>query len=211
MTRIVIVEDHALVRQSLIRAVSAEPGFEVVADAGTGREGVEVIKAFQPDIVLLDISLPDEDGLTVGALVKQLLPQTSIIFLTMHDYEMSIRRALELGADGYVPKSATMDELLEAVRTVAEGGSYLSPEIARRVMRIAAGRTSTKSSDLTDRELEILELLMDGGRASDVAERLFLSVKTVKNHLTNIYAKLGVSSAVQAIAEGHNRKLIAPK
>jgi DNA-binding NarL/FixJ family response regulator len=211
MTRIVIIEDHALVRQSLVRAVSAEPGFEVVADTGSGKDGVEVIKAMQPDVVLLDISLPDEDGLTVGATVKELLPQTGVIFLTMHEYEMSIRRALELGADGYVPKSATIEELLEAVRTVADGGSYLSPSIARRVMKMAAGRATTSPSDLTDRELEILELLMDGGRASDVAEKLFLSVKTVKNHLTNIYAKLGVSSAVQAIAEGHNRKLVAPK
>lgn len=211
MTRIVIIEDHALVRQSLVRAVSAEPGFEVVADTGSGKDGIEVIKAMQPDVVLLDISLPDEDGLTVGATVKELLPQTGVIFLTMHEYEMSIRRALELGADGYVPKSATIEELLEAVRTVADGGSYLSPSIARRVMKMAAGRATTSPSDLTDRELEILELLMDGGRASDVAEKLFLSVKTVKNHLTNIYAKLGVSSAVQAIAEGHNRKLVAPK
>lgn len=211
MTRIVIIEDHALVRQSLVRAVSAEPGFEVVADTGSGKDGVEVIKAMQPDVVLLDISLPDEDGLTVGATVKEMLPDTGVIFLTMHEYEMSIRRALELGADGYVPKSATIEELLEAVRTVADGGSYLSPSIARRVMKMAAGRATTSPSDLTDRELEILELLMDGGRASDVAEKLFLSVKTVKNHLTNIYAKLGVSSAVQAIAEGHNRKLVAPK
>lgn len=211
MTRIVIVEDHALVRQSLVKAVSAEPGLQVVGESSRAVEGLEVIKRLRPNVVVLDISLPDEDGLVLGEKVKKLLPDVRILFLTMHEYETSIRKALEIGADGYVPKTATIEELLEALRRVAAGESYLSPSIAQRVMRMAAGRRSAVLGDLTDRELEILELLADGSRASEVADKLFLSVKTVKNHLTNIYAKLGVSTAAQAVSEAYHRKLVAPK
>lgn len=211
MMRVVVVEDHALVRQSLVKTVSSEPGFEVVGDTGRADSGLEMIKRSKPDIVMLDISLPDDDGLSLAEKVKEALPETRIVFLTMHEYETSIRRAIEIGADAYVPKAATMEELLEALKSVASGDTYLSPSIAKRVMNLASSRRSSSSTSLTDRELQILELLADGARPTDVAEKLFLSVKTVKNHLTNIYMKLGVSSAAQAVSEAYHRKLVAPK
>jgi DNA-binding NarL/FixJ family response regulator len=121
----------------------------------------------------------------------------------MHDDEAHIRQAVRLGADGYVPKAASMEELLQALRTVAAGGCYLSPDVARKVIDLAGRRGPGPVGTLTEREQEILELIASGGRTQEVADQIFLSVKTVKNHLTNIYAKLGVQTAAQAVAEAY--------
>lgn len=209
--RVVVVDDHALVRQSFVKTVAAEPGFEVVGETGRGEETLNLVNALHPDIILLDISLPGEvDGLGLAEQLKKIAPSLKIIFLTAHEYESSIRRAIEIGVDGYVPKSATMDNFLEALHAVRAGESYLSPTIARRVMDIASQRRRSPWS-LTERELEILCLLAEGARPNEVAEQTFLSVKTIKNHLTSIYSKLGVSTAAQAVSEAYSRKLVAPK
>lgn len=209
MTKVVVVEDHALVRQSLVKTVAAEPGFEVVAEAERAEQALEAVKSFTPDLVLLDISIPGFDGLQVAEKIKQMTPEAKILFLTMHDDDASIRKAVSIGADGYVPKTATTEELLQALHVVASGDTYLSPGIARRVMNLAGGRGGSPADSLTDRELEILALLASGARPAEVAERIFLSVKTVKNHLTSIYAKLGVASAAQAVAEAYRRGLVS--
>jgi DNA-binding NarL/FixJ family response regulator len=211
MTRVVVVEDHTLVRQSLIKTISAGlPGFEVVGEAGMGTEGLELIKKLKPDLVLLDIGIPGEDGLEVASQIRRHVPSTRIVFLTMYEDDASIRRAVGLGADGYLPKTVSTEELLQALRAVAEGGSYLSPRIARRVMTLVGARNAAPAHWLTDRELEILRLLAQASRPTEVAEKLYLSVKTVKNHLTSIYAKLGVETAAQAVAEAYRLGLVAP-
>jgi DNA-binding NarL/FixJ family response regulator len=208
MTRVVFVDDHTLVRQSLMKSASAEPGFEVVGDTGRGDEAVQVIIDRQPDIVVLDINLPGLDGFGVVEAIRKALPAVRVIFVTMHDDDATIRRAMQAGADGYVPKTASSQEVMLALSSVAAGGSYLSPSVARRVIDFAA-RGSAQTGDLSQRELEILGLLASGARASDVAERIFLSVKTVKNHLTSIYLKLGVQSAAQAVAEAYRLGLVS--
>lgn len=207
MTRVVIVEDHTLVRQSLVKTVDAEEGFEVVGDAGRGDEGLELIRRLTPDVALLDIAMPGGNGLEVAALLRQSAPEVRFLFLTMHDDDASISKAIGLGADGYVLKTASMDELLTALKAVAGGGSYLSPSIARRVIDIAGNKTP--GTTLTDRELEILRLLSSGARPAEVAEKLFVSIKTVKNHLTSVYAKLGVQTGAQAVAEAYRRGLVS--
>ncbi|MGH2704263.1 MAG: response regulator [Actinomycetota bacterium] len=207
MIRVVVVEDHTLVRQSLVKAVSGEPDFDVVAETGRGDDAVELALRWEAEVVLLDINLPGEDGLRVAERLKQRAPEVRIVFLTMHDDDAHIRRAIELGADGYLPKSASTEELLQALRAVADGGSYLTPAVARRVMELASGRGGSPTR-LTDRELEILRLLASGARTNDVAERIYLSVKTVKNHLTSIYAKLGVQTAAQAVSEAYRLALV---
>jgi DNA-binding NarL/FixJ family response regulator len=209
-TRVVIVEDHTLVRQSLVKMVSAEPGFEVVGESGRGDEASELILRTRPDLALLDIAMPGADGLEVAERVKAKCPGTRLLFLTMHEDDASIVRAVGLGADGYVLKTASTEELMQALRTVAGGSSYLSPRIAKRIMNLAGGRTSSAThTRLTDRELEILRLLASGVRPAELARRLFVSVKTIKNHLTNIYAKLGVQTGTQAVAEAFRQGLVS--
>lgn len=211
MTRVVVVEDHTLVRQSLVKTISAEEGFEVVGEAGSGKGGLEAVKEKTPDLVLLDIGIPGEDGLQIAGQIKKLAPDIRIVFLTMYDDDASIRRAVGLGADGYLPKTSSTDELVQALRVVASGGTYLSPGIAKRVMSLAGGRESGAAGWLTDRELEILRHLASGDRPQEVAEKLFLSVKTVKNHLTSIYPKLGVESAAQAVAEAFRLGIVTQR
>jgi two-component system response regulator NreC len=209
VTRVVVVEDHTLVRQSLVKMVSAEPGFEVVGETGRGDEAVELLARLKPDVALLDIAMPGADGLEVAERAKVRTPETRMLFLTMHEDDASIMRAVSLEADGYVLKTASTEELMQALRTVAGGNSYLSPRIAKRVMNLAGSRNSTAHTRLTDRELEILRLLASGIRPAELAKQLFVSVKTIKNHLTNIYAKLGVQTGTQAVAEAFRRGLVS--
>lgn len=209
MTRIVLVDDHTLVRQSIATALSAEPGFEVVAQTGRGDEAIELIARWQPDVAVLDINLPNADGFEVLRASRAGGSNTRVVFVTMHTDDVHVRRALGLGADGYVPKSSPTEELVAAIRTVAAGGSYLSPSLARMVMQYA-GQRSRPVGTLTEREFEILELLASGTRVQDIGQHVFLSTKTVKNHLTSIYAKLGVAGATQAVGAAHRRGLVSP-
>jgi len=207
MTRVVVVEDHTLVRQSLVKTINAEDGFEVAGEAGWGDEGLALIAKVSPDVVLLDITMPGGNGLEVAAQMRTAAPKTRFLFLTMHDDDASISKAIALGADGYVLKTASTDELLTALHAIAEGGSYLSPAVARRVIDLAGGKSPT--ANLTDRELEILRLLAQGARPGQVAEKLFVSIKTVKNHLTSVYSKLGVQTGAQAVAEAYRKGLVS--
>lgn len=210
MTRIVLVEDHTLFRQSLVKTLASEPDLDVVGDAGRADEALGVVTVQQPDLVLLDIGLPGADGVELATALHRVCPDTKVVFLTMHDDELSIRRAMAAGADGFVPKTASSDELLAAVRVVAAGGTFLSPSVARRVANLIAGSSQRYSVRLTDRDLEMLELLAEGLRPAEVAQRMFLSVKTVKNYCSRVYAQLGARTATQAIAEAYRLGLLAP-
>ncbi|TVR17207.1 MAG: DNA-binding response regulator [Nitriliruptor sp.] len=201
--RVVVVDDHALVRQSIVKAVASEPGMQVVAEAGDGLTALKLVATHEPDLVVLDIAMPGKDGLAVAEQLRADHPATSVLFLSMHDDDASLQRAVALGARGFVSKSASVDELLDALRAMRDGGSYLSSGVATRVMDIAAGRSTSSDLGLTAREREILTLLTKGRRPGDIADHLFLSVKTVKNHLTSIYQKLGVETGAQAVAEAY--------
>jgi DNA-binding NarL/FixJ family response regulator len=201
MTKVMVVEDHTLVRQSLVKTIDAEEGFEVVGQAGRADEALAQIGSLSPDLVLLDITIPGGDGVQVAERVRASQPETKIVFLTMHDDDASVSRAIGVGADGYVVKTAGTDELLHALRTVAAGGTYLSSEVATRVVRMGSARQAR----LTSRELEILRLLAKGMRPNDIAQQLYVSIKTVKNHLTSVYAKLGVKTGAQAVVEAYRQ------
>lgn len=209
MTRVMIVEDHTLVRESVVKLIGSEPELEIAGETSRVEEVLALLARHEPDIALIDIALGRHDGIELAASIRSKHPAVRIIFLTMHDEDSYLRRAMEVGADGYVLKSNSVDELLEAVSVVAGGGTYLSPQITRRVMEIAGGR-DTPAADLTDREREVLHLIANGARPAEVAETLVLSIKTVKNHLTRVYAKLGVESAHQAVAEAYRLGLVAP-
>lgn len=206
--RVVVADDHTLVRQSVIKAVRSEEGIEVVGEASDGPTALAAVRTLSPDLVVLDIAMPGADGLAVAEQLRRDHPDVRIVFLSMHDDDTSLQRAVALGANGFVSKSASIDELLEALRAVRDGGSYLSSSVASRVMDLAAGRTTASTLGLTAREREILELLTTGHRPGEIAQALFLSVKTVKNHLTSVYQKLGVETGAQAVAEAYRRGLV---
>ncbi|MEX2550228.1 MAG: response regulator transcription factor [Nitriliruptoraceae bacterium] len=209
--RVVVADDHALVRQSIVKAVSSEEGLEVVAEAADGPAALRAVTTHEPGMIVLDIAMPDQDGLAVAEQLRAEHPDTAVLFLSMHDDDASLQRAVALGARGFVSKSASIDELLEALRAVRDGGSYLSANVATRVMELAAGRSRTTDLGLTNREREILALLTEGQRPGDIADALFLSVKTVKNHLTSVYQKLGVKTGAQAVAEAYRAGLVHRK
>lgn len=204
--RVFVVDDHALVRESVTKLISAEEGFVVAGEAARTEDAISGIAMVQPDIVVLDISVPGGGGLEIARAVRKASPNIKVIFLTMHDDDATVSSALNAGADGYVLKSASIDEVVSAIRSVASGGSFLSPHVARRVLHRASGRSD--AADLTSRELEILQLLSDGMRPAEVAGELFVSLKTVRNHLASVYVKLGVASAAQAVSEGFRRGLV---
>ncbi len=206
--RVVVADDHALVRQSIVKAVASEEGLEVVAEAADGPAALRAVMTHEPGMIVLDIAMPGQDGLAVAEQLRAEHPETAVLFLSMHDDDASLQRAVALGARGFVSKSASIDELLEALRAVRDGGSYLSANVATRVMELAAGRSRTTDLGLTNREREILALLTEGKRPGDIADALFLSVKTVKNHLTSVYQKLGVETGAQAVAEAYRTGLV---
>ncbi len=206
--RIVIADDHTLVRQSVIKAVSTDPEVAVVGEAADGTETLEEVARLTPDLLVLDISMPGADGLAIAEQLRRDHPGVALLFLSMHDDDASLQRAVALGAQGFVSKSASIEELIEAVRAIRSGRSYLSSNVASRVMDLAAGRTSTSHVGLTPREREILELLTTGSRPGEIATELFLSVKTVKNHLTSIYQKLEVETGAQAVAEAYRQGMV---
>jgi DNA-binding NarL/FixJ family response regulator len=205
--RVVLLEDHTLVRQSLAKTLAAE-GVEVVGEASRGDEVLPLIDRVKPDVAILDIGTPGMDGLDVARIIKDRAGGPRVLFMTMRDDDATVWQAVRLGADGYVLKTASTEELIQAVRAVAEGGSYLSASVARRVMQIASGERSTVPAGLTDREFEILKLLAHGNRPTEIAGKLFVSVKTVKNHLTSIYSKMGVQTGAQAVAEAYRLGLM---
>ena len=205
--RVLLVDDHTLVRQSLAKTLTAE-GIEIIGEASRGDDCLPLIDQLHPDVVILDIGTPGMDGLEVARHLKKQTVHPKILFMTMRDDDATIWQAVQLGADGYVLKTASTEELVQAVRAVAEGGSYLSAPVARRVMQMASGERGSTTAGLTQREFEILESLAHGNRPSEIASKLFVSVKTVKNHLTSIYAKMGVETGTQAVAEAFRRGLV---
>lgn len=204
--RVYILDDHALVRESVTKIVASEPGLALSGQSGRTDEAIEAILRLRPDILVLDINCPGDGGVEVARRARAAAPETRVIFLTMHDDDATVSRALAF-ADGYVLKTASIDEVIQALRAVAAGGSFLSPAIARQVLDRARGRGDAAS--LTARELEILQLLADGKRPAEVATSLFVSLKTVRNHLASVYLKLGVASAAQAVSEAFRRSLVS--
>ena len=204
--RIVLADDHTLVRQSVSKLLDGTAGMQVVGEAADGAQAVELVRLHRPEIAVLDVSMPGMDGLDAAVEIRKDPGNVRTVMLTMHDDDATLRRATEAAVDGFVAKTASTDEVVTAVRTVAGGGAYVSPTIAMRMMRLASG--PRPGNDLTQREVEILQLLASGARIQDISDKLFLSPKTVKNHLTSVYAKLHVETAAQAVAHAYRTGIV---
>ncbi|WP_290053286.1 response regulator [Amycolatopsis solani] len=205
MIRVVLADDEALMRAGVAAILGADPGIEVVAEAGDGREAVSQALATHPDVVLLDIRMPGLDGLGAAAEIRRLLPSTGVIMLTTFGEDEYIERALGLGAGGFLLKSGDPRELLAGIHAVAGGAAFLSPKVAQRVIARLSGGQLTRAaaareriSVLTPREREVLTLLGSGLSNADIAARMFVVEGTVKAHVSTILTRLGAKNRVQA-------------
>jgi two-component system, NarL family, response regulator LiaR len=201
--RVVIADDHAIVREGTAELLERTGDIEVVGQAADGAKAVELVTSLRPDVLLIDLAMPGMDGLEATRQVRQRSPATAVLALTVHDEEAYVMAMLEAGAHGYVTKAARARELIDAVKAVANGETVFSPDIAGNVLRRALGRGRLDRGSMpTDRELEVLRAAARGLGNKQIAMELGLSPRTVQTHLTNLFAKLGVSTRTEAVLRG---------
>jgi two-component system response regulator NreC len=213
--RLLLVDDHQVVRSGLRMLLSNESDVEIVGDAGTAREALEAVKTLRPDVVLMDIGLPDMSGIDATREIKRTSPAVAVVALTIHEDEEYFFKMLEAGAGGYVPKRAAPEELLTAIRAAAAGEVYLYPSLAKLLVKdyLAQEHTSeaTKALDgLTEREQEVLRYLAEGQANNEIAEALVISQKTVARHRENIMQKLGLHSRSELVRYAIRKGIIKP-
>lgn len=201
--RILIADDHTVVREGTRQLLEHEPDLQVIAEAGDGEEAVRLAGQTKPDVVIMDINMPRLDGIGATKKIKELYPKTAVLILSAYDDDQFVFSLLEGGAAGYLLKSASGREIIDAVRAVNTGDSVLSPSIARKVLNRfgAPGKTAEAKpkEPLTERELEVLKLATMGLSNQDIADKLFLSLRTVQAHLGHIFNKMEVGSRTEAI------------
>ncbi len=209
MIQVLIADDHEVVREGLRALLEIQPDMAVVAEAADGQEAVELCERLSPDVVLMDLRMPRMDGLAAIRALQQRCPQAAVVILTTYDDDQLIVEGLRAGARGYLLKDASRDAILEAVRAAARREAVLSAEvIARLVERLdpaAARPPAGEPSPLSERETEVLRLAADGLRSKEIADRLLITERTVKAHLTAIFTKLDVTSRAEAVARAMAR------
>jgi DNA-binding NarL/FixJ family response regulator len=210
--RLLIADDHPVVRDGLSSMFARDPEFEVLGEAADGSEAVRLAQALQPDVILMDLRMPRMDGLTAITELARRGISARVLVLTTYDTDSHVLPAIEAGATGYLLKDAPRDDLLRAVRAAAHGEAVLSPSVAARLMSQfrSPGPEAPAPGPLSQRELEVLELVAAGSTNREAAARLFISEATIKSHLLNIYGKLGVSDRAAAVGEAYNRGLLTP-
>ena len=214
-TKIVIIDDHQLFREGVKRILDFERSFDVIAEGDDGAEAISLVEEYNPDVVIMDINMPNVNGVEATRQLIEKHPDSKVIILSIHDDENYVTHALKTGASGYLLKEMDADALVEAVKVVADGGSYLHPKVThnlvneyRRLSAVGAGNSGGYSSQieirrplhlLTRRECEVLQLLADGKSNRGIGEALYISEKTVKNHVSNILQKMNVNDRTQAV------------
>jgi DNA-binding NarL/FixJ family response regulator len=208
--RVFIADDHTLFRDGLRALFSSIPDLEVVGEAATGDETVEGAAESQPDIVLMDIQMPGFNGIEATRRILRLSPHIGVIVVTMLEDDNSVFAAMRAGAKGYVLKGADQEEMLRTIRAVASGEALFGPAIAQRLMSFFAGLPPSSAAafpELTEREVEVLELIAQGRNNAEIARRLVISPKTVRNHVSNIFSKLQVADRADAIIRARDAGL----
>jgi two-component system, NarL family, response regulator DegU len=212
-TKIAIIDDHQLFREGVKRILEFEKTFQVVAEGDDGSEALKIVEEVHPDVVIMDINMPHVNGVEATRRLVEKHPQAKVIILSIHDDENYVTHALQTGASGYLLKEMDADTLIEAVRVVSEGGSYLHPKVTHSLVREYRRLSNQEASHsnfqtieirrplhlLTRRECEVLQMLADGKSNRSIGEALFISEKTVKNHVSNLLQKMNVNDRTQAV------------
>jgi DNA-binding NarL/FixJ family response regulator len=208
--RVVLADDHAVVREGTRQLLERESDISVVGEASNGAEAVQLVETLQPDVVVMDVRMPGMGGVEATRIIKERFPSVEVLVMTAHEDDEFVFALLEAGASGYLLKTAPVRELIRAIHEVAEGQSALDPVIARKVVRqLTGGATRSKQQvtyeSLTEREQEVLELLAEGKTNKEIAEALVISDRTVQTHLSNIFSKMEVGSRTEAVLEAIRR------
>ncbi len=203
--RLLVADDHPVVRTGIQGMLSGQPDFEVVGEAADGREAVALAGELLPDVVLMDLRMPEMNGVEAIAEIRAAHPEMAVLVLTTYDSDADILRAIESGATGYLLKDTPREELFRAVRLAAEGKSPLAPNVTARLMqRVREPAAET----LSGREVEVLELVAQGTSNKEIAKRLWISETTVKSHMLHIFEKLGVTDRTAAVTEALRRRVL---
>ena len=211
--RVALCDDHGVVRSGLRRILAAEPDLEVVGEAGTIREAVVLAASERPDVFVMDLNLPDGSGINATATVRKASPATRVLILTVHDDVAYLRRAFEAGADGYVLKEAADVELVNAVRQVASGHQYVHPTLGAALLApdTPTARFGGPGGALSEREVEVLRCIALGSTNSEIAEGLYVSVRTVETHRAHIQQKLNIRTRAQLVRFARDAGLLDPE
>jgi DNA-binding NarL/FixJ family response regulator len=208
--RVLLIDDHTVLRQAVRVMLDAEADIEVVGEAGEGREGIEQAVRLKPDVAIVDLKMPGMPGLSAIPEILAGAPRTAVVVFTMYNSPIYVYEAMHAGASGYVLKSASREELLRAVRAVHRGGGFLQAEVTKPLLRrfAADAKLDAERSNLTLREIQILEFLSEGKSNKEIAAVLSISDETVKTHLKRLYDKLGASDRAQAVAIALRQSII---
>jgi len=212
--KLVLADDHAVVRSGLRMLLQAQPDMEIVGEAESGAEALAQVRSLQPDIILMDIQMPGMNGIEATRQIKEAYADTAVLALTMHEDDQYFFEMLQAGASGYLPKRAAPDELVRAIRTVSRGEVFLYPSLATRLVQSYLGGEAGEDSvalvsDLTPREKEVLVLIAEGLTNPEIADKLVISVKTVDRHRENIMRKLNLHSRIDLVKYALRHGLIA--
>jgi two-component system response regulator NreC len=210
--RVLIVDDHAVVRSGLRLLLAAEEGIEPVGEAGNARDGLFQARALKPDVILLDVVMPDQTGIEVLPQLMHENPQAKVLVLSMQDDPHYVREAFAAGASGYVLKEAADAEVVGAIREVARGGRYVHPELGARLVAAEVDERRREADDpLSEREREVLRLLALGHTNQEIAKMLYISVRTAETHRAHIMQKLGLQTRAELVRHAIERGLLAPE
>ena len=201
--KIILVDDHQMFRDGVKSVLSEEKNIDIIGEVGNGNDLYELLKTEQPDLIITDISMPDISGLEIAKYIAENYPGIKILILSMHSNIEFISKALSIGANGYLPKDTSMNELLEAINTIYNGENYFNKEISdtilKSIIKKSKQEVNPKIEALTKREKEIIKLVVDGFSNKEIAEKLFISIRTVDSHKTNIMQKLNLKSSVELV------------
>lgn len=202
LIRILTVDDHPLLRKGIAALVNAEPDLKLIAEASNGQEAIDAFRAYQPDVTLMDLQMPEVDGLEAITAIREEFPEARIIVLTTYSGDIQVLRALKAGARGYILKGYVHKELLETIRAVHAGQKRIPPDIAEALADHAV------DDALTEREIDVLKLIAAGNANKQIADQLSIGEATVKSHVTNILSKLGANDRAHAVTIGLKRGII---
>lgn len=204
-----LVDDHAVLRDGLRNILEMEDDIKVIGEAETGEEALQKLMDLQPDLILMDINLPNRNGVEVTSIIKKQFPKIKVLILTMHNHDEFFMSAVREGADGYLLKDTPSEQVVEAVRTVAKGESVIHPSMTRKLLTLHQQKEADQEDNsLTEREKEVLLCLVEGLSNKEIAEKLFISDKTVKVHVSKIFKKLNAKSRTQVVIHAIQKQLV---